>query len=89
MRIPALWKVLIGLPVMLLFRCKMVCIYGVNAKVVVLLRKGLATCCYGILTIGLKNIIESCLQIENPYIKQRRIANPPQRNIRRNGCPYY
>ena len=24
-------------------------------------------------------IIESCLQIENPYIKQRRIANPPQR----------
>ena len=75
MRIPALWKVLIGLPVMLLFRCKMVCIYGVNAKVVVLLRKGLATCCYGILTIGLKNIIESCLQIENPYIKQRRIAN--------------
>ena len=24
-------------------------------------------------------IIESCLRIENPYIKQRRIANPPQR----------
>ena len=34
---------------------------------------------------GLKNIIESCLRIENPYIKQRRIANPPQRNIRRDG----
>ena len=57
----------------------MVYIYGVNAKVVVLLRKRQAVCCDGILTIGLKNIIESCLQIENPYIKQRRIANPPRR----------
>ena len=75
MRIPALWILLIGLPVMLLFRCKIVCIYGVNAKVVVLLQKWLTVCCDGILTIGLKNIIDSCLQIENPYIKQRRIAN--------------
>ena len=39
----------------------------------------LAACCYGILTIGLKNIIELYLRIENPYIKQRRIANPPRR----------
>ena len=57
----------------------MVCLYGVNAEVAVLLRKGLAVCCDGILTIGLKNIIDSCLRIENPYIKQRRIANPSQR----------
>ena len=79
LRIPALWKLLYILPVMLLFRCEMVCLYGVNAEVVVLLRNMLAACCDGILTIGLKNIIESCLQIENPYIKQRRIANPPRR----------
>ena len=53
----------------------MVCIYGVNAKAAVLLRNWLAACCDGILTIGLKNIIESCLRIANPYIKQRRITN--------------
>ena len=57
----------------------MVCIYGVNAEVAVLLQKGLTVCCDGSLTTRSKHIIESSLQIENPYIKQRRIANPPQR----------
>ena len=52
---------------------------GTSAATEVLLRNMLAACCNGIITIGLKNIIESCLRIENPYIKQRRIANPPQR----------
>ena len=45
----------------------------------VLLRNMLAACCDGASTISSRHLIESCLRIANPYIKQRRIANPPLR----------